>query len=214
MKYAIIGLTVIAIIAMLILGCAPAQEEAVTEPAPYQPPVLREQTEIAEPESVPVPSAKDTDDEQVRDLEEEEKQLELGSTEIKEVPQSLLSDVNCTFIDEEGEERPYAFAFRIANMEEKEWIFAPLSYGERSRFENPIISVNALQVTNGQLVAACGKSRLKPGESAMCQFALEDVSNTILRKSLRKGETAAGNQQVNSVSLRTAGHAAEIRFFC
>lgn len=201
-------------IAVLLVGCAPTQEEVISDESFYQPPVLREEV-VKEPEPKSVEVVEDVEEiGEVEEIVDEEKQIATGGTTIKEEDLSLLSDVNCTFVDDEGENVPYGFSFAFANTEEKEWIFAPLSYGEREKFENPIITVNALQVTNGQLVDACGESRFKEGESAFCEFDLNDVSNTILRKSLRKGETAAGNPQLNTISLRTSGHAAEIKFFC
>ena len=65
MKYAVIMML---IVAMLILGCAPAQEEVMDEPAPYQPPVLREQAQVLEPEPEPEPS--DDEVEKVEEVEE------------------------------------------------------------------------------------------------------------------------------------------------
>jgi hypothetical protein len=187
--------------ALLLTGCsiAPVPEQA---PAAEQPAVQEEAK--AAPET---PAANKTEEAPIT----QEKQIEVGgATEIKQEKPSILSEVKCAF----GEDGPEKFSFRMTNMEDKRWSFSALSYADRMTLENPVVVLNALQITNGQLIEACGKRSLGPGESADCSFDLAAKTNTITRKSLRTGETASGNPNRNSLSLRTASHAAEVMFLC
>ncbi len=137
-----------------------------------------------------------------------------GATSIETEKPVLLSNINCTFTEEDGDKLPAHFSFTLTNIEDKEWVFAPLSYAQREEYRNPIIAVNALQVTNGQLVSACKESRLKPGKKVNCDFDLDDKSNIILKKSLRLGDAGLGSESLNTVSVRTGLHAAEKGYFC
>ena len=209
---AILCLLLILLGSVLLTGCGSSEPAAMEEPEPV---ILREE-QMPGPEEVVVVKPEEATADEMVDLDEkpqpEEKQLETGaSTDITEEKLTLLSDVNCTFEDKAAT----GFAFTMTNIEEKEWALSAISYSEREKFNNPIVAVNALQVTNSQLIESCGgKSRIKPGQTVDCVFDLADVSNVILRKSLRTGETALGNYNANTISLRTPDHAAETTFWC
>ncbi len=202
-----LAIIVFALSFILLIGCAPAEEaEPVQDlPAIGQQAPLDEVEVRYEPEK---PKEIVIEEPEVVDLDE--KQLKTGATDITEQVVTIISYVNCSFEKED----PVGFSFKINNFEEREWVFAPLSYSERTNFRNPIVQVNGLQVTNEQLVKACGGSRLKPGKSYACDFDLEDVGNTILRKSLKKGQTISGEPTRNKMNIRTGDTVAEMAFLC
>lgn len=193
----------------VLIGCSSEPEPEPASVPEVRPPEPSEEVMVKKEEPSPVT---DIEEEQgpEQEKETEERQMELGSTKIEEEELTLIANLNCTF----GKEVAESFSFRLTNTEDKEWAFAPISYSERERFNNPIVTINALQVTNNQLIDSCGKSRLSPGQSVLCDFDLEDPSNTILKKSLRSGETGLGNYKSNIISVRTPAHAAEATFWC
>jgi hypothetical protein len=196
---------VLAVLLLLFLvGCskqAPVYEEGVVE----EPLVEEEEiVEVEEPE------------EEVVDVPEEavvsdEKQLSTGgATHIKEEEPSILSNVICDY----GIDGPEMFSFRMTNIEDKKWRFSSLSYDDRESADNPIVVLNALQVTNGQMIYACGGKTVNPGSTVTCDFNLEARENILVMKNLRTGDTPMGNVNENVLSLRTAEHAAEVVFLC
>lgn len=70
----------------------------------------------------------------------EEKQLALGSTDIKEEELDILSEVTCVF----GEDGPVKFSFRMTNIEDKEWVFEKVAYDAQDEYSHPIVVLNAL----------------------------------------------------------------------
>ncbi|MBW2971639.1 hypothetical protein KY359_01255 [Candidatus Woesearchaeota archaeon] len=194
----------ILILAMCIAGCykeAPLTEEKPPQVQQETPPEQRitlepEPTSNVSPEEAPI---------------ESEKQLATsGAVDIKEVKPTLLSGIICNF----GQDGPEKFSFSMTNTEDKKWMFSALSYSDREKMDSPVVVLNALQVTNGQLIESCGRKSLSPGESVVCDFDLSAKSNTLVKKSLRIGETAMGNVNENTLSLRTTAHAAEVMFLC
>jgi hypothetical protein len=184
-----------------LIGCA---KQAVEETGPVADPTVEEPVAI-EPEEEP-PSI----DEAEETIIEDEKQLSLGTTDMKEEELSIISDVKCVF----GPEGPENFSFRMTNTEEKEWKFSPLSYKSRETADNPVVILNALQVTNAQLIESCGRKSLQPGATVVCDFNINSQTNAVMKNSLRTGLTAMGNENKNSLTLKTAGHAAEVMFLC
>lgn len=193
-----LALILIVVLTIVLAGCAcehiPEQEIIAEEP--LQP---AEAVQEQEPEKV---------NESPEAIVEEEKQLALGSTDIKEEEATIISDVVCDF----EEDQPKKFSFTITNIEEKEWVFEYVSYTDQDEYAHPIVILNALQVTDAQLKDACRKKRLAPDESAVCDF---DLGTDIrVSRSLRTGLTPLGSEKTNILSLKTAGHAAELKFIC
>lgn len=155
--------------------------------------------------------------EDVQDLEDadeeesavqEEKQLALGSTDIKEEEATIVSYVVCDF----EEKNPVKFSFRLLNNEQKEWVFRSVSYSDREKYDHPIVVLNALQVTDAQMISACSRKSLLPGQTAVCNFDL--ASDIKVSRSLRTGLTPLGSENKNTLTFKTVEHAIEIKFLC
>ncbi len=194
---------IIVLLFLVLAGCSRPAQVAEEDTSLEQPPVETETIEVPEPEEV-------VDEEPVADVVEQKQMAIGGATDIKQENVTILSDIECEF----GQEGPEKFSFKMTNTEEKKWVFNMLSYSARETSDTPILVLNALQVTNGQLSESCGTRSVAPGNEVVCDFDLESMSNRVTKRSLRTGETAMGNVNENTLSLRTSSHAAEIRFLC
>lgn len=189
---------------ILITGCyhkVPVTEEKPAE----EPPAAEEQTvHILEPEEKRQNITEET-------IIEETKQLKTGgATDIEEQELSVISDIRCSW----GPEGPEKFSFRITNIEQKTWSFSSLSYDAMETKSKPVVVLNALQMRNDQLIAACGRKTLLPGATTGCDFKLDAPEHVLVRKHLRTGLTPLGSENENTLSVRTESHAAEARFLC
>ncbi|MBN1544771.1 hypothetical protein JW898_04915 [Candidatus Woesearchaeota archaeon] len=197
--------TLIVFFSLLLAGCY--REAPVMDEPPVQettPPAEEQIVHVLEPEEVSEPAQTEAP------IEEEKQLVTAGATDIKNVTQTILSDIKCDY----GAGGPEAFSFKMTNVEDKKWKFNALSYSDRETFDNPIVVLNALQVTNSQMQIACGVVTLLPGASAICEFNIDAPEHKLVKKSLRSGETAMGNTNENTLSFRTVSHAAQVRFLC
>ncbi|MFH1064105.1 MAG: hypothetical protein V1729_03425 [Candidatus Woesearchaeota archaeon] len=196
--------SLIAVVLLLVLaGCSRTAQVDEEDISLEQPPVETETRVVSEPEEA-------VTEEPVADIVEQKQMAIGGATDIKQENVTILSDIECEF----GQEGPEKFSFKMTNTEEKKWVFNMLSYSARETSDTPILILNALQVTNGQLIESCGTRNVEVGNGVVCDFDLESTSNKVTKRSLRTGETAMGNVNENTLSLMTSSHAAEIRFLC
>jgi hypothetical protein len=163
--------------------------------------------EVDEQEQVEAAEEMEEEDEEDATVQEE-KQLALGSTDIKEEEATIVSDVICDF----EEENPKKFSFKVLNNEQKEWVFRSVSYSDREKYDHPIVVLNALQVTDAQMISACGKKSISPGQTAVCDFDL--VNDVRVSRFLRTGLTPLGSENKNTLCFKTVEHAIEIKFLC
>ena len=198
----------IAFLCLFLAGCA--CEEMPAEEAPPAEDDVQDGVDVQEQEAQEegIGEADEANESGAEETPVEEKQLALGSTTITEEEVTMASDIVCRF----EEDAPKEFSFSITNIEEKEWVFDTVSYADQDEYSHPIVVLNALQVTDAQMIKACGKKRISPDESVNCVF---DVVNDMrVRTSLRTGLTPLGNENKNILSVRTGGHAIELKFLC
>ncbi|MBU2560766.1 MAG: hypothetical protein KKD17_00565 [Nanoarchaeota archaeon] len=191
------------VILLFIAGCAKQQQaEEIT--------AVQEPTARQEVRAAPRPETPASNETPVAPIKEQKQLATGGATDIKQENITLLSEVVCKF----GEKEPEKFSFKMTNTETKRWMFSSLSYSARETADNPVIVLNALQITNGQLIESCGRRSLSSDESVTCDFDLTSPTNLLVKKNLRIGETAMGNVNENTLSLRTTSHAAHVIFLC
>ena len=190
---------------VFLSGCystAPVVDPSLVSEEDSAPPEEEQVVHVLEPEQVVEEVEEET-------VVEDSKQIVTGGDDIGD-ELDIISNVDCAY----GVGGPERFSFTLRNIEDKKWVFNSLSYASRDTSDNPIVVLNALQVTNGQIQEACGKKSLAIGASVVCNFNLESPTQKMVQKSIRTGVTALGGENENTLSVRTGAHAAETRFLC
>ncbi len=196
-------LIVLVVFAVLLTGCS-CEEMPAGEPIA---PAVQEQTGAQEQVAAQKQgeSVKQTNETGEATVQGDE-QLALVTDSEENV--TILSDISCEF--ENGQ--PKRFSFKVMNDEQKEWLFSTLSYDDMEMYDHPIVVLNALQVTDAQMISACGRKSIQPGQTAVCNFDL--AADMKVSRSLRTGLTPLGNENKNTLTINTVDHAAELEFIC